>query len=349
MLVESRYEFESTRHERIRAFSPGAAFSLTISWRQSGPFPYQEVQWSSRLRPIWIISKQLARQPAWMRVVVGRTVAAALAEDIGDGDITSETAVPERVRVEARAVAREPGVLAGIAVFEAAFRQVSHEVQTKLSFSDGRSFDAGDTLAVVNGTARSILAAERVALNFLQRMCGIATETARYVEAVQGTRATILDTRKTVPGLRIFDKYSVRAGGGANHRMGLFDAALVKDNHIAAAGSLRKAVSRVRRPNAERARFIEVECDTLDQVVECLELGVSLILLDNMGVDEMARAVKLAAGRAKLEASGNVGLQNVREIAETGVDYISVGSLTHSVSALDIGLDISQLGRLANE
>ena len=281
--------------------------------------------------------------------VVGRTVAAALAEDIGASDITSETAVPECVRVEARAVAREPGVLAGIEVFETTFRQVSPEVQTELPLPDGRSFDAGETLAVVDGIARSILAAERVALNFLQRMCGIATQTARYVEAVQGTGAAILDTRKTVPGLRIFDKYSVHAGGGVNHRMGLFDAALIKDNHIAAAGSLGEAVSRVRRSAGGRARFIEVECDTLDQVAECLELGVGLILLDNMGVDEMARAVKLAAGRAKLEASGNVGFHNVREVAETGVDYISVGSLTHSVAALDIGLDIRQLDRAAYE
>ncbi len=293
---------------------------------------------------------ELAGAPARLDAgVVGRTVAAALAEDIGAGDITSETAVPGWVQIEARAVAREPGVLAGIEVFEAAFRQVSPEVRTELRLPDGGAFEAGETLAVVNGVARSMLAAERVALNFLQRMCGIATQTARYVEAVRGTGAAILDTRKTAPGLRIFDKYSVRAGGGANHRMGLFDAALIKDNHIAAAGSLREAVSRVRRSAGERARFIEVECDTLDQVAECLELDVSLILLDNMRIEEMARAVKISAGRAKLEASGMVGLHNVREIAETGVDYISVGSLTHSVAALDVGLDIRQLDRPADE
>ena len=272
--------------------------------------------------------------------IVRRTVAAALAEDIGDGDITSETAVPEDIRVKALAISREPGVLAGIEVFEAVFRQVSSEVRVDRLLADGQSFDARETLAVVTGTARPILTAERIALNFFQRMCGIATQTARYVEAVKGTGTTILDTRKTVPGLRIFDKYSVRAGGGANHRMGLFDAALIKDNHIAAAGSLSEAVSRVRHSAGERARFIEVECDTLDQVDECLEIGVGLILLDNMNVDQMARAVTLAAGRAKLEVSGNVGLHNVSEIAETGVDYISVGSLTHSVKALDVGLDI---------
>ena len=281
--------------------------------------------------------------------IVRRTVAAALAEDIGDGDITSETAVPEDISVKALAISREPGVMAGIEVFEAVFRQVSSEVQVDRILADGQSFDARETLAVVTGIARPILTAERIALNFFQRMCGIATQTARYVEAVEGTGTTILDTRKTVPGLRIFDKYSVRAGGGANHRMGLFDAALIKDNHIAAAGSLNEAVSRVRRLAGERARFIEVECDTLDQVDECLEIGVGLILLDNMNVDQMARAVTLAAGRAKLEVSGNVGLHNVREIAETGVDYISVGSLTHSVTALDIGLDSRQSDRPANE
>ncbi|MDP6182199.1 MAG: carboxylating nicotinate-nucleotide diphosphorylase, partial [Gammaproteobacteria bacterium] len=204
-------------------------------------------------------------------------------------------------------------------------------------------------LAEVSGNARSILTAERVALNFLQRMCGIATATAEYVKAVSGTGATILDTRKTVPGLRMFDKYSVRVGGGANHRVGLFDGVLVKDNHIAAAGSIREAVTRVRRSISDGVRFLEVECETVDQVGECLELGVDLILLDNMTPDEMAPAVKLAAGRAKLEASGNVTLQNVREIAETGVDYISVGSLTHSVTALDIGLDIRQIDGPTND
>ena len=349
MLFEDGYQFESIRHEWVKAFRPRAAFSLTIFWRQFGPYPYQEVQ-MTRSVVDGLDDVELVGAPVILEAgAVGRTVAAALAEDIGDGDITSETAVPEDVRVTARAVAREPGVLAGIEVFEAAFRQLSREVRTEIQLTDGRSFEAGETLAVVTGGARSILAAERVALNFLQRMCGIATQTARYAEAVAGTGATILDTRKTVPGLRIFDKYSIRAGGGANHRMGLFDAALVKDNHIAAAGSLIEAVSRVRRLAGDRARFIEVECDTLDQVAECLELGVGLILLDNMGVDDMARAVRLAAGRAKLEASGTVGLHNVREIAKTGVDYISVGSLTHSVTALDIGLDIRQLDRLTDE
>ena len=293
---------------------------------------------------------ELAGAPASLDAdVVRRTVAAALAEDIGAGDITSESAVREDVRVKALAISREAGVLAGIEVFEAVFRQVSPELRINLLLADGQSFDARETLAVATGMAGPILTAERVALNFFQRMCGIATETSRYVEAVKGTGATILDTRKTVPGLRIFDKYSVRAGGGANHRMGLFDAALIKDNHIAAAGSLRQAVSSVQRSAGERARFIEVECDTLDQVDQCLELGVGLILLDNMNVDQMARAVMLAAGQAKLEVSGNVGLHNVREIAETGVDYISVGSLTHSVTALDVGLDIRQPDWLADE
>lgn len=274
---------------------------------------------------------------------IARSVAAALAEDVGPGDVTSETAVPESARIEARALARQSGVLAGSEVFGAVFRHVSADVQIRLPISDGRSFEAGQSLAELSGDARSILTAERVALNFLQRMCGIATETARYVEAVKGTGAIILDTRKTVPGLRMIDKYSVRVGGGANHRVGLFDGVLVKDNHIAAAGSIREAVERVRRSVADGVRFLEVECETLDQVGECLEIDVDLILLDNMTLDQMADSVKLAAGRAKLEASGNVALHNVMQIAETGVDYISVGSLTHSVTALDIGLDIRQV------
>ena len=272
--------------------------------------------------------------------LVKRVVMNALAEDVGAGDLTSEATVPQNARIKARAIARESGILAGIDVFRAVFDALSEEVRTKCPLNDGERFSDGATLAEVAGNARRVLAGERVALNFLQRMCGIATETARYVAAVDGTTATILDTRKTVPGLRILDKYAVRSGGGANHRIGLFDGILIKDNHIAAAGSITEAVSQARGSQIRDAILFEVECETLDQVSECLALGVGLMLLDNMPVEEMSRAVRMCEGRARLEASGNISLQNVRETAETGVDFISIGSLTRSVAALDIGLDI---------
>ena len=271
--------------------------------------------------------------------LVKRVVTNALAEDVGAGDLTSEATVPENARIDARAIAREGGILAGIDVFRAVFDALSEDVRTKGALSDGDRFSDGATLAEVAGDARSILAGERVALNFLQRMCGIAIETARYVAAVDGTAATILDTRKTVPGLRILDKYAVQAGGGANHRVGLFDGILIKDNHIAAAGSITEAVSKARRSEMGSGVLFEVECETLDQVSECIDLGVSLILLDNMSIDEMARAVRMSAGSARFEASGNISLKNVRHTAETGVNFISVGSLTHSVRALDVGLE----------
>ena len=280
--------------------------------------------------------------------LVNRVIEAALVEDVGSGDITSEAAVDASLEIESGAVARQPGVMAGIAVFGSVFRKLDPDLEILLRVSDGANFSAGETLAEVVGSARSTLTAERVALNFLQRMCGIATETAAYVKAVDGTGATILDTRKTVPGLRMFDKYSVRMGGGENHRMGLFDAVMIKDNHIAAAGSIHQAVTLVRCSQGDSPRFIEVECDSLDQVAECLELEVDLILLDNMCIADITNAVKVVAGRCKLEVSGGVTLEFVREIAQTGVDYISVGSLTHSVVALDIGLDFGKLGGETN-
>ena len=270
---------------------------------------------------------------------IQRVLEAAFAEDVGSGDITTAAIIPGTAAARARAVVRETGVIAGLPVFSNAFRFTGHAVQVVESIDDGAAVLPGDVIAELHGSAAAILTPERVALNFLQRMSGIATATSRYVAAVAGTQARILDTRKTVPGLRLLDKYAVAAGGGHNHRLGLHDAILIKDNHIRAAGSLASAVTLAREAvPADLPRF-QVECDTLAQVDECLGLGVEWLLLDNMSLTDLRAAVARAAGRANLEASGGVNLDNVAAIAATGVDYISIGALTHSVIALDIGLD----------
>ncbi len=270
---------------------------------------------------------------------IQRVLVAAFAEDVGPGDITTAAIIPGDAAARARAVVREAGVIAGLPVFSDAFRFTDHAVQVVESIDDGAAVLPGDVIAELHGPAAAILTPERVALNFLQRMSGIATATARYVAAVAGTQARILDTRKTVPGLRLLDKYAVAAGGGHNHRLGLHDAILIKDNHIRAAGSLASAVTLAREAvPADLPRF-QVECDTLAQVDECLGLGVEWLLLDNMSLTDLRAAVARAAGRANLEASGGVNLDNVAAIAATGVDYISIGALTHSVIALDISLD----------
>jgi len=219
------------------------------------------------------------------------------------------------------------------------FAQLDARVQITPLVADGDSVPAGRTIATIAGPGRALLSGERVALNFLQRMSGIATLTRRFVDAVRGTSAVILDTRKTAPGLRLFDKWAVRLGGGQNHRFGLYDMALIKDNHIAAAGGITEAVKRVRKGDG-RKRAIEVEVCTLAELREAVALNVDRILLDNMTPDEMAEAVRLAAGRVPLEASGNVTPENVAAVAATGVDYISVGMLTHSVRALDVSLTV---------
>ncbi|MDP6348728.1 MAG: carboxylating nicotinate-nucleotide diphosphorylase [Chloroflexota bacterium] len=270
---------------------------------------------------------------------IQRVLAVAFAEDVGPGDITTEAIIPGDVPARARAVAREPGVIAGLPVFTAALRFGGHVVRVFESIDDGAAVLPSDPIAELHGPAAAILTAERIALNFLQRMSGVATTTARYVAAVAGTGARILDTRKTAPGMRLLDKYAVAAGGGHNHRLGLHDAVLIKDNHIRAAGSLASAVTLARRAvPADLPRF-QVECDTLAQVDECLELGVEWIMLDNMSLDDLRAAVARTRGRAQLEASGGVNIDTVAAIAATGVDYISIGALTHSVIALDIGLD----------
>ena len=272
---------------------------------------------------------------------IDRIVLAALAEDIGDGDVTTLSTVPEELRLTGRFLAKESGVVAGVHVVWRAFALLDPRVELLVLIGDGLCVERGQVIAQVSGPGRAILTGERVALNFLQRMSGIATAAQRYVEAVEGTAATILDTRKTVPGLRLLDKWAVRLGGASNHRIGLYDMVLIKDNHIAAVGSIAEAVERV-RANDPRGRPIEVEVTTLEQLEEALQLPIDRILLDNMPPDVMREAVMLAGGRIPLEASGRVNEDTVREIAETGVDFISVGALTHSVKGMDISLDLTE-------
>ena len=259
----------------------------------------------------------------------------ALAEDIGDGDVTTICTVPESRQYIGRFVAKANGVLAGLDVATRTFLMVDATVQVIPSLGDGSGVKSGDVIAVVHGPGRALLSAERVALNFMQRMSGIATATRRYVDAVQGTSATILDTRKTAPGMRMLDKEAVLLGGGSNHRTGLFDMVLIKENHIAAAGGITAAVEMVRNGDV-RGRPIEVEVRNLTELSEALSLHPDRIMLDNMDLAQMREAVSRVNGTVSLEASGNVSLETVASIAATGVDYISVGALTHSVRALDI-------------
>ena len=267
-------------------------------------------------------------------------IEAALAEDIGVGDITTSAIVSRDKTGRAQAIAKADFVVAGIDVFKDVFIFLDDNIRIKLLLTDGQKAKKGDVLAEVAGGLVPILHAERVALNIFQRMCGIATLTSKYVEAVRGSKAKILDTRKTPPGLRLLDKMAVHSGGGFNHRMGLYDGALIKDNHITAAGSITVAVEALRKRLPHTLK-IEVETKNLREVREALQSGVEIIMLDNMNIAAMKEAVAFIDGRALVEASGNVTLQNVAEIAATGVDMISVGELTHSVRAADISLLIS--------
>lgn len=269
------------------------------------------------------------------------SVERALAEDVGPGDATTEGIIPAGASLSGRIVSKESGVVAGLTVARAAFQLLDQQVAFAASLADGDVVEAGQTVIEIRGSARAILTAERTALNFLGRMSGIATRTREFVEEIRGTNARILDTRKTAPNLRASDKLAVRLGGGENHRFGLYDMILIKDNHIDFAGSITAAVSRARASNSSLA--IEVEARNLSDMAEALDAGVGWIMLDNMTPDDMRRAVVLNSGRAKLEASGNVSLKNVRQIAETGVDYISVGALTHSVQALDVSLTVLRI------
>ena len=265
----------------------------------------------------------------------------ALLEDIGDGDITSIAIIQKKDQLKGVIIAKEDGCIAGLEVIRLMFSEFYRDVTMVLHCEDGDEICKGKRIAEIRGCGRDLLATERLMLNILQRMSGIATQTRNFVERVRGTNAIILDTRKTAPGLRKLDKLAVRIGGGTNHRMGLFDSYLIKENHIEAAGSVTEAVRRVQSANFNK-KPVEVEVRSLQELKQALTLTVDRILLDNMSTAEMKKAVKLTARRVPLEASGNITLENVRQVAETGIDFISVGSLTHSVRSLDLSFIIEK-------
>ncbi len=274
---------------------------------------------------------------------IAKIVEKALIEDMAANDVTTEALVPSELEGKASILVKRDGVLAGIDVAKEVFRQVDPSLHFKALVRDGAKVRKGDVVATVEGKVASILRAERTALNFLQHLSGIATETARYVDAVLGTKAIITDTRKTIPGLRLLEKYAVRAGGGRNHRLNLGDGVLIKDNHLAAlrtSGVGLGEVVKQARERAPRTLKIEVEVESIEQAREALSAGADIIMLDNMNVKAMRRVVELVQGRALLEASGGITLVNVRSVAEAGVDLISVGALTHSAKALDISLEV---------
>lgn len=273
---------------------------------------------------------------------IRRAVRAALAEDLGGGDATTLATVPATAKSVALMNAREPLTVAGLEFAATAFRQLSPKIKIQKFVRDGQKVSAGKTLLKISGSSRAILSAERVALNFVQRLCGVATATAQFTDLVRGTKAKILDTRKTTPGWRRFEKYAVKCGGGKNHRIGLFDMVLIKDNHLVALrnekpNAIAAAVARARQKFPKLK--VEVEADTLAQVAQAVETSADIILLDNMPAVILRQAVKIIRGRAQTEASGGVNLKTVRAIAQTGVDFISVGGITHSARAVDIGLD----------
>lgn len=273
---------------------------------------------------------------------IDRLVTAALDEDAPWGDITSENIVPENTTVRAQLMAREAGVFSGVALFQAAFLLVDPELYIELHIIDGEAFEAGALLATVTGSARSILRAERIALNFTQRMSGIATLTSRYVDEIRGTTARVVDTRKTTPGLRIIERQAVRDGGGHNHRTSLSDAVMVKDNHLAAVLSQGLSITEallLMKSRLPHTTHVEVEVDRVNQIEAVLAAGVDTIMLDNFSNEQLREGVALIKGRAVVEASGGVNLETIGAIAQTGVDVISVGALTHSVRSLDLGLD----------
>jgi nicotinate-nucleotide pyrophosphorylase (carboxylating) len=266
---------------------------------------------------------------------VSQTVSTALREDVGSGDLTAQL-IPADRTARATVITREDAVLCGIAWFDEVFRQVDSRVRVTWSARDADRVRADQQLCTLEGPARSLLTGERTALNFLQMLSAAATVTRKYVDTVAGTKCRILDTRKTIPGLRVAQKYAVRCGGGTNHRIGLFDAILVKENHIAAAGSIASAVAESRRLNSKV--LLEVEVENLAQLREALDARVDRVLLDNFSLDQMREAVKLTSGRTELEASGNISLETLRTVAETGVDFISVGGLTKHVRAVDLSM-----------
>lgn len=280
--------------------------------------------------------------PSLPTLMLEPLVRAALLEDLGRaGDITTDAVVPRQARAETALVARQPGVVAGLELAALAFRLVEPGIEIEIERPDGTRLQPGDRLATIEGPARGVLTAERVALNFLGHLSGVATATATLVEAVKGHKARICCTRKTMPGLRAVQKYAVRVGGGVNHRLGLDDAVLIKDNHLVAAGGVKPAILAARNAIGHLVK-IEVEVDTLDQLAEALEVGVDAVVLDNMDPPTLAKAVHMIDGRAVSEASGRITPQSAPAIAASGVDLISAGGLTHSASVLDIGLDWRQ-------
>ena len=284
----------------------------------------------------------MSLDPIILRDIIGR----ALREDLGTGDITTQSIVSDNYVTIGFIRAKEPGVVAGLGVAKEVFLHLSPEISFQPRVRDGESVIVGQLLARVEGDARAILSGERVALNFLQRMSGIATRVAHLLVLIAGQKARLTDTRKTTPGLRVLDKYSVRVGGGYNHRFGLYDAILIKDNHIKVAGSISEAVSRA-KSRAPHTMGIEVEVESLEGVEEAIRAGAHTVMLDNMDLESMRKAVELVKGRALLEASGTVNEETILDIAKTGVDLISVGGLTHSVKSLDISLDVGEMKTIA--
>ncbi|MDA3817505.1 MAG: carboxylating nicotinate-nucleotide diphosphorylase [Prolixibacteraceae bacterium] len=260
---------------------------------------------------------------------------AGFKEDISTGDLTTDLLISAGTQTTAVMIAKADGVIAGLPVAEMIFKKLDPGIELIKSVNDGDKVHDGDLICTIKGSYRALLTGERLALNFLQRMSGIATETSKYVEAVSDYHTEILDTRKTLPGHRLLDKYAVKTGGGTNHRIGLYDMVMIKDNHISVAGGISNAVKAI-SPNINKNIKIEVETTSLNQVEEALQAGADIIMLDNMDNETMAKAVKLINGKAKVEASGNMTLKRIKEVAATGVDYISIGALTHSVKALDI-------------
>jgi len=272
-------------------------------------------------------------------ILIDKIVEQALLEDIGTGDITTEFIIPSNLKAKGIIKISEEGVVAGLDIVCLIFKKVDSEIVFQEKIKDGTKVARGKVLAEISGSARTILKGERVALNFLQRMSGIATITSKFCQEVKDLPVRIVDTRKTTPGLRILEKYAVLMGGGYNHRFGLYDAVLIKDNHIAVAGGIKSAVNSVRKQISHTIK-IEVEVENLSQLQEALEMKVDIIMLDNMDLDTMKEAVKMAKGKAIIEASGGITLEKVRKIAQTGVDLISIGVLTHSVKSLDISMEI---------
>ncbi|MDA8215163.1 MAG: carboxylating nicotinate-nucleotide diphosphorylase [Nitrospiraceae bacterium] len=271
-------------------------------------------------------------------LLLKETIRIAIYEDIGHGDITSLLIVPEYKKAKASIIAKEDLILAGVPFIKEVFNAIDPGVEIQIFFDEGSRVKKGDIIAKISGSARSLLAGERISLNILQRISGIATMTNQYVKKVNGLPVKIADTRKTIPGMRLMEKYGVRIGGGVNHRFGLYDGILIKDNHIKVAGGVKRAIELAKK--GHHLLKIEVEVKNLDELKEALDAGADVIMLDNMSITDMKKAVKIAKGKAILEASGNVNLENIRSIAETGVDIISIGALTHSARAVDTTMKI---------